>query len=217
MLQTIDAVAGRWREAVDAVPGYEVVEDGKIFRTSFLDSFVFSSEHRRALDLLMGMMAESEGRPVHQVLPGREVETGFGPAYCIEARARVPDLHPDRDWVRERAILCRADWGDPPLSGSSGKFVLFVGRGAMAGRDGRGITVRDFRGLQELPLDQYGGQAGRSVYRPRSSGEALHLSRVPEPGRSSERQERAPRADPADRFSPRLSGGRSAALPVQAL
>ena len=51
-LQTPDHVAGRWRQAVDAVPGYEVVEDGKIFRTSFLDSFVFSSEHSRALDLL---------------------------------------------------------------------------------------------------------------------------------------------------------------------
>jgi hypothetical protein len=100
MLQTLDGVASRWREAVDAVPGYEVVEDGKIFRTSFLDSFVFSSEHTRALDTLRGMMALHEGRPVRHVLPGKEVETAFGPAYCIEGRTEVPDLHPDRDRVR---------------------------------------------------------------------------------------------------------------------
>ncbi|HVP25685.1 MAG TPA: ribonuclease H-like domain-containing protein [Methanomicrobiales archaeon] len=104
MLQTLDHVAGRWRDAVDAVPGYEVVEDGKIFRTSFLDSYVFSSEHGRALDLLRGMMKLHEGSPVGEVLPGREVETGFGPAWCIERRTGVPDLHPDREQVR-RCIL----------------------------------------------------------------------------------------------------------------
>jgi hypothetical protein len=100
MLQILDGVASRWREAVDAVPGYEVVEDGRIFRTSFLDSFVFSSEHGRAIDLMRSMMALHEGRPVRHVLPGREVETAFGAAYCIESRSEVPDLTPDRDRVR---------------------------------------------------------------------------------------------------------------------
>jgi uncharacterized protein YprB with RNaseH-like and TPR domain len=100
MLQTLEGVASRWREAVDAIPAYEVVEDGKIFRTSFLDSFIFSSEHARAIDLLRSMMALHEGRAVRHVLPGREVETGFGPAYCIEGRTEIPDLHPDRERVR---------------------------------------------------------------------------------------------------------------------
>jgi uncharacterized protein YprB with RNaseH-like and TPR domain len=101
MLQTLDGVADRWRAAVDAIPGYEVVEDGKIFRTSFLDSFVFSSEHGRALDLLRSMMELHEGRQVRHALPGKEVETPFGPAYCIEGRTRVPDHHPDRNQVRK--------------------------------------------------------------------------------------------------------------------
>jgi uncharacterized protein YprB with RNaseH-like and TPR domain len=136
MLQTLDRVSERWREAVDAIPGYEVVEDGKIFRTSFLDSFVFSSEHSRALDLLRSMMARSEGRPVHHVLPGKEVETGFGPAYCIEAREEVPDLHPDRNQVRERLLE---------------EFRLLSGVGAVTERrlKGRGyhsiLDLRDHR------------------------------------------------------------------------
>jgi len=101
MLQTLDGIAGHWREAVDALPGYEVVEDGKIFRTSFLDSYVFSSEHGRALDLLRSMMELHQGRAINHALPGKEVETGFGPAYCIESRAEVPDLRLDRDLVRK--------------------------------------------------------------------------------------------------------------------
>jgi len=132
MLQTLNRVSERWREAVDAIPGYEVVEDGKIFRTSFLDSFVFSSEHARALDLLRSMMAENEGRPVHHVLPGKEVETGFGPAYCIEARAQVPDLHPDRDQVRERLLE---------------EFRLLPGIGAATGQRLRG---RGYHSILEL-------------------------------------------------------------------
>jgi uncharacterized protein len=104
MLQTLhtpESVAGRWRQAVDAVPGYEVVEDGKVFRTAFLDSYVFSSEHGRALRLLQGMMELHEGRDIRHALAGREVETAFGPAWCIEKRTEVPDHHPDRGLVKD--------------------------------------------------------------------------------------------------------------------
>ena len=147
MLQTLDRVSERWREAVDAIPGYEVVEDGKIFRTSFLDSFVFSSEHGKALDLLRSMMAESEGRPVHHVLPGKEVETGFGPAYCIEARAQVPDLHPDRDQVRERLLE---------------EFRLLAGVGPVTGRRLRG---RGYHSIQDLRDHRRFGPGAREFLR----------------------------------------------------
>ena len=143
MLQTIDAVAGRWREAVDAVPGYEVVEDGKIFRTSFTDSFVFSSEHDRAFGLMREMMAEHEGKAVRHVLPGREVETGFGPAWCIESRAQVPDLHPDRERVRERLL---------------GEFRLLAGIGQVNEKRLRG---RGYRSILELRDHRRFGRGAR--------------------------------------------------------
>ena len=153
MLQTLDRVSERWREAVDAIPGYEVVDDGKIFRTSFLDSFVFSSEHSRALDLLRGMMAESEGRPIRHVLPGKEVETGFGPAYCIEARAQVPDLHPDGNQVRERILE---------------EFRLLAGVGPVTVRRLRG---RGYRSIQDSGITGGSGRApvnfSGSLTRPR--------------------------------------------------
>ena len=81
MLQAVERAAERWRAAVDSVPGYEVVEDGKIFRTSFLDSYLFSSEHGRALDLLRvsGELAEREdGKRVterHVKLAQEKIET----------------------------------------------------------------------------------------------------------------------------------------------
>jgi uncharacterized protein YprB with RNaseH-like and TPR domain len=143
MLQTLDGVAGRWREAVDAVPGYEVVEDGKIFRTSFLDSYVFSSEHGRALDLLRDMMELHEGVPVRHALPGREVETAFGPAWCIEKRTEVPDHHPDRDLVRHHLL---------------GNLRLLPGIGPVTERRLRG---RGYRSIPDL-VDhrRFGGVAG---------------------------------------------------------
>lgn len=147
MLQTLDRVSERWREAVDAIPGYEVVEDGKIFRTSFLDSYVFSSEHRMALGLLQSMMALHEARPVHHVLPGKEVETGFGPAYCIEARAQVPDLPPDRDQVRERLLE---------------EFRLLAGVGAVTARRLRG---RGYHSIQDLRDHRRFGPGAREFLR----------------------------------------------------
>ncbi|HMA05972.1 MAG TPA: ribonuclease H-like domain-containing protein [Methanomicrobiales archaeon] len=134
MLQTLHRVSERWRAAVDAVPGYEVVEDGKIFRTSFLDSYVFSSEHGRALELLGSMISLHEGRPVRQVLPGREVETGFGPAWCIEARTEVPDLHPDRNRVTECLL---------------GELRLLEGIGAVTEKRLRGRGCRSILDLRD--------------------------------------------------------------------
>ena len=146
-LQTPDSVAGRWRDAVDAVPGYEVVEDGKIFRTSFLDSYVFSSEHGRALDLLRSMMELHEGMPVWHALPGREVETAFGPAYCIERRTEVPDHHPDRERVRGHLL---------------GNLRLLPGIGPVTEKRLRG------RGYASIPdlLDhrRFGGIAGEFLH-----------------------------------------------------
>ena len=143
MLQTLDRVAVRWREAVDAVPGYEVVEDGKIFRTSFTDSYVFSSEHGRALGLMREMMALHEGRPVRHVLPGREVETGFGPAWCIESRAQVPDIHPDREQIRERLL---------------GEFRLLSGIGQVTEKRLRG---KGYRSILELRDHRRFGKGAR--------------------------------------------------------
>ena len=147
MLQTLDGVAERWRAAVDAVPGYKVVEDGKIFRTSFLDSYVFSSEHGRALDLMRDMMALHEGRPVRHALPGREVETGFGPAWCIESRARVPDLHPEREEVRERLL---------------GEFRLLAGIGRVTEKRLRG---RGYRSIVDLRDHRRFGAGAREFVR----------------------------------------------------
>jgi uncharacterized protein YprB with RNaseH-like and TPR domain len=143
MLQTLDGIAGRWREAVDAVPGYEVVEDGKIFRTSFLDSYVFSSEHERAFDLLRGMMGLHEGREVRHALPGREVETAFGPAWCIERRTEVPAHHPDRELIRSHLL---------------GNLRLLPGIGPVTEKR---LRSRGYRSIPDL-LDhrRFGGAAG---------------------------------------------------------
>ena len=142
MLGTLDRVSERWRAAVDAVPGYEVVEDGKIFRTSFLDSFVFSSEHERALDLLRSMMRLHEGREIRHALPGREAETAFGPAWCIEKRTEVPDHHPDRALIRSHLL---------------GNLRLLPGIGPVTERRLRG---RGYRTIPDL-LDhrRFGGAA----------------------------------------------------------
>ncbi|HUK37838.1 MAG TPA: ribonuclease H-like domain-containing protein, partial [Methanomicrobiales archaeon] len=93
--------------------------------------------------LMREMMAEHEGKAVRHVLPGREVETGFGPAWCIESRAQVPDLHPDRERVRERLL---------------GEFRLLAGIGQVNEKRLRG---RGYRSILELRDHRRFGRGAR--------------------------------------------------------
>ncbi|HXW98379.1 MAG TPA: ribonuclease H-like domain-containing protein, partial [Methanomicrobiales archaeon] len=58
----------------------------------------------------------------------------FGPAWCIESRAQVPDLHPDRERVRERLL---------------GEFRLLAGIGQVTERRLRGRGYRSILDLRD--------------------------------------------------------------------
>src|SRR5208337_5620520 len=65
------------------------------------------------------------------------------------------------------------------------KVCAFCRRGNMLLLNGRDIIARDIWRFQELPFHQYRGQKRWRVCGGRASGQALHLSWVPERGRDS--------------------------------
>jgi uncharacterized protein YprB with RNaseH-like and TPR domain len=91
------AVADRWRQRVDSQQEYEVVRDGNIFAAGFADSYLFSSEHARAVRLKQTLSERHAGRTLEDVFCGAEIETPFGSCYRITSREpmnlQVPEPH----------------------------------------------------------------------------------------------------------------------------
>jgi len=85
---SLERLGKAWRERLDAVPEYQVVPDGEMFRTSFLGSFLFTSEYREAQTLKAHLMEEHQGTTPEDLFCGDEVETPCGPAF------RIPSTHP---------------------------------------------------------------------------------------------------------------------------
>ncbi|MDD1676551.1 MAG: ribonuclease H-like domain-containing protein, partial [Methanomicrobiales archaeon] len=81
-------VGTRWRECVDRIQDYSVIRDGNVFRTSFADSYLFTSEYERALALRERLLAEHDGISITDLFDGQEVETGSGT--CYEIRSSCP-------------------------------------------------------------------------------------------------------------------------------
>ena len=79
-------------ERLDAVPEYQVVPDGDMFRTSFLDSFLFTSEYQEAQALKARLLDEHQGTTSEDLFSGDEVETPCGPAFRIDLESEGKKL-----------------------------------------------------------------------------------------------------------------------------
>ncbi|MDD1655927.1 MAG: helix-hairpin-helix domain-containing protein [Methanomicrobiales archaeon] len=82
---SLERLGEAWRERLDAVPEYQVVPDGDMFRTSFLESFLFTSEYRNAQALNARLLEEHRGTTPKDLFSGDDVETPCGPAFRIRS------------------------------------------------------------------------------------------------------------------------------------
>src|SRR5512136_2301505 len=85
--------------------------------------------------------------------------------------------------------------------GSPGKFVLFLGTAGMTEMHGRHVIARDFRCVQEVPLQQDGGRSRRRDCSGGAFGQTLCLPWLPQPGGDSQRQKNPSCANLADWLS----------------
>lgn len=143
---SLERLGKAWRERLDAVPGYQVVPDGEMFRTSFLDSFLFTSEYRAAQVLKGRLLEEHRGTTPEELFSGDEVETPCGPAFRIRSSHPLEGQLPSPAEVKARL---QAD------------LTLVEGIGPATERllRSRGYaTIRDL-----LPHRRFGGAAQRCL------------------------------------------------------
>ncbi len=105
------AVADCWRQRVDSQQEYQVIRDGNIFATGFADSYLFNSEHARAVRLKQTLAEHHAGRSLEEVFCGAEIETPFGSCYRIASsepmNLQIPDPHLVRDLLFADLTLVR--------------------------------------------------------------------------------------------------------------
>jgi uncharacterized protein YprB with RNaseH-like and TPR domain len=96
------AVADTWRQRVDCRQEYEVIRDGNIFSAGFADSYLFSSEHARAVRLKQSLIDAHAGRTLEEVFCGAEIDTPLGCCYLIRSSEPVSLPVADPAFVHER-------------------------------------------------------------------------------------------------------------------
>lgn len=83
-------VASRLRETIDRNREYSVVENDNLFRASFVDRHVFSSEHGRARALLADLLTEYEGVSVDEAVTGAWRSSPGGESWVVSSTEPVP-------------------------------------------------------------------------------------------------------------------------------
>lgn len=91
----LDKVATRLAEAIDRRREYTVVRNDNIFRSSFIDRHIFSSEYERARSLLRELLEEYRGADLEEVLDGEQVEQSSGASWVLTSTEPAPPSAPD--------------------------------------------------------------------------------------------------------------------------
>jgi uncharacterized protein len=99
-----DHVGKRWQERVSDLQEYAVIRDGSIFRTSLSDSYLFTSEYHRALQLKEDLLSQYAGVALYDALPGEEVETPEGTCYQIKHQDTRPVQVPAHGNIRDSIV-----------------------------------------------------------------------------------------------------------------
>ena len=83
---------------METLKEYEVVRDGNIFRTSFSDTVVFSSEYEKAYHHLEALVEKFHNVPFEQVIPGKEIFNECGVCFCKKSHKslKIPSIDIDR-------------------------------------------------------------------------------------------------------------------------
>jgi len=98
------AVSRAWRSRIDESPDYAVIGNDTVSRTSFHDSWVYSSQHTAALEHLSRLLSAHEGMVLDELFPGCEEKTYEGMCYCIRSREPLDLIDADREEIRGRLL-----------------------------------------------------------------------------------------------------------------
>jgi uncharacterized protein YprB with RNaseH-like and TPR domain len=75
-----------WQQRMESVREYEVIRDGNVFRTSFSDSYVCSSDYENARQLLKRLVDLYKGRSFDSVFDGKEITNEGGRCFSLYSR-----------------------------------------------------------------------------------------------------------------------------------
>lgn len=85
---TLDRIGKRWRESVDKVKEYELIEDEEVSE-EFVPTGVAYQEYKEAHKLKQRLMKKYEGKMLEDVIRGEELKTKNGICYHIENQDKI--------------------------------------------------------------------------------------------------------------------------------
>jgi uncharacterized protein YprB with RNaseH-like and TPR domain len=86
----LGGVAARLRETIDRNREYTVIENDNLFRASFVDRHVFSSEYGRARTLLGDLLAAYDSVPIDEAVDGAWTDGPLGASWVVASSEPAP-------------------------------------------------------------------------------------------------------------------------------
>lgn len=89
---TFDRVSKKWRESVDKIKEYEIVEGEEEISEGFVPSILFGidyQEYQEAEKLKQRLLKKYKGKTLEDVIEGKELNTKKGVCYHIENQDRI--------------------------------------------------------------------------------------------------------------------------------
>ena len=89
---TFDRIGKRWRESVDKVKEYEIIESEEEVSEEFIPPILFGIDHREyeeAEKLKQRLLKKYKGKTLEDVVEGKELNTKKGVCYYIESQDRI--------------------------------------------------------------------------------------------------------------------------------
>jgi uncharacterized protein YprB with RNaseH-like and TPR domain len=93
-------IGALWQQRIQGLRDYEVIRDGNIFRTSFSESYVYSSDYSRARRRLEQLVNQYRGIPFSEVFPGEEVTNEGGVCFSLRSNHHLTRTRIDAENLR---------------------------------------------------------------------------------------------------------------------
>jgi len=102
-----DRIGKRWRESVDRVKEYEIIEGKEEDHREFIPSIAFGidyQEYQRAEKLKRRLLKKHKGETLEDVVEGDELKTKKGTCYYIESQSKIKLNIINRELARNRIL-----------------------------------------------------------------------------------------------------------------
>lgn len=104
IMKDLEGIARRWRERVDEIREYEIVEEEEGTERGFIPSSVSYAEYREAQRLKRELLRKYDGKKLEDVIDGEELRTERGICYHIFDRRDINPRRIDLERMRRRIL-----------------------------------------------------------------------------------------------------------------